>query len=399
MVRYFRSDKLSKRAAAYHPGAGVYRSSYKNAMRLTRTETNMAYRTADHLRWQQMNFVIGIEIRTSNHHPAPDICDDLKGRYPKDFKFVGWHPQCRCHAVPILSDLDEMIEWGKQVVAGEADIDSYQPEQISELPTCFRNWVATNEERVRNASSMPYFLKDNQKYLSANNNPNNIYTNTYIAAMKNAGIVFDESTFKNAIKNNPFNNLNIIELNNEINSILTMHNISTTACRIRAEENQLYVSWHGIDFALERKFFINNQGEKCVDHAYFKLPRLLQGQGISKLLTRTMYRQYKQIGVKRIEIYANVDVGGYCWARYGFCAKSRADVVGALNYSSLTTEQEEIVIAIIDKHFEQTNAPFPMNKIAELSFGKSALLGGAWEGVLDLKDIRQAGNFERYLFS
>ena len=21
-----------------------------------------------------------------------DICDDLKGRYPKDFKFTGWHP-------------------------------------------------------------------------------------------------------------------------------------------------------------------------------------------------------------------------------------------------------------------------------------------------------------------
>jgi len=134
-------------------------------MRLTRTETNMAYRTADHLRWKQMDFVVGIEIRTSNHHPAPDICDDLKGKYPKDFKFVGWHPQCRCHAVPILSDLDEMIEWGKQVLAGEADIDSYHPEQITELPSGFRNWVMKNEERIKGASSMPYFLRDNRAYL------------------------------------------------------------------------------------------------------------------------------------------------------------------------------------------------------------------------------------------
>ena len=35
---------LSSRAKAYHPGRGVYRSSYKNAMRLAGTETNMAYR-------------------------------------------------------------------------------------------------------------------------------------------------------------------------------------------------------------------------------------------------------------------------------------------------------------------------------------------------------------------
>ena len=40
--------RLSKAAKAYHPGRGVYRSSYRNALRLTATENNMAYRTADH---------------------------------------------------------------------------------------------------------------------------------------------------------------------------------------------------------------------------------------------------------------------------------------------------------------------------------------------------------------
>ena len=54
--------RLSQNAKNYHPGQGVYRSAYRNALRLTATETNMAYRTADHLRWQQMNFVTGIEI-------------------------------------------------------------------------------------------------------------------------------------------------------------------------------------------------------------------------------------------------------------------------------------------------------------------------------------------------
>ena len=54
--------QLSKRAAAFHPGQGVYRSSFKNTRRLAATETNIAYRTADYTRWQDLDFVVGIEI-------------------------------------------------------------------------------------------------------------------------------------------------------------------------------------------------------------------------------------------------------------------------------------------------------------------------------------------------
>ena len=59
---------LSKNAADFHPGRGVYRSSYMNARRLAATEANIAYRTADHERWKQMDFVVGIEIHLSNNH-------------------------------------------------------------------------------------------------------------------------------------------------------------------------------------------------------------------------------------------------------------------------------------------------------------------------------------------
>ena len=56
---------LSKAAKSYHPGEGIYRSSYKNALRLARTEINMAYRTADHTRWQQLDFIVGFEVKRS----------------------------------------------------------------------------------------------------------------------------------------------------------------------------------------------------------------------------------------------------------------------------------------------------------------------------------------------
>ena len=97
---------LSKAAKAFHPGQGVYRSSYKNAMRLTRSEINMAYRESDYQRWQALDFVVGFEIMRSNHEPLCkcSTCEKLVGRYPKTFKFVGWHPQCMCFAIPIMED-------------------------------------------------------------------------------------------------------------------------------------------------------------------------------------------------------------------------------------------------------------------------------------------------------
>jgi hypothetical protein len=56
--------QLSTAAKEFHPGQGVYRSSYKNAMRLARTETNMAYRTADHERIQQFDLKYGYRTIT-----------------------------------------------------------------------------------------------------------------------------------------------------------------------------------------------------------------------------------------------------------------------------------------------------------------------------------------------
>lgn len=155
--------RLSKAAAAYHPGRGVYRSSYKNALRMTATENNMAYRTADHTRWQALPFVLGIEVRISNNHPIPDICDELAGRYPVEFKFTGWHPWCRCYAVSILAKQEEMDAYTKALIAGE-DVSDWQfTGKVDEMPTEFTKWMKDNESRIAKTKSMPYFIKDNFK--------------------------------------------------------------------------------------------------------------------------------------------------------------------------------------------------------------------------------------------
>jgi hypothetical protein len=79
--------QLSKRAATFHPGQRLP-FFIQDARRLAATETNIAYRTADYTRWQDLDFVVGIEIKLSNNHTLNgiafrDICDELKGLYPK----------------------------------------------------------------------------------------------------------------------------------------------------------------------------------------------------------------------------------------------------------------------------------------------------------------------------
>lgn len=162
--------KLSKRAAAYHPGRGEYRSSYKNAMRLARTETNMAYRAADCERWNDIPFVVGMEVKRSNHPFACSVCEALAGKYPKDFKFVGWHPQCRCYIVPILADEKDRMAYHRAVLNGE-DVEGWKFEgEIAEPHAGFQKWMNDNSERVEKArerGTLPYWVKDNEKYVEA----------------------------------------------------------------------------------------------------------------------------------------------------------------------------------------------------------------------------------------
>jgi hypothetical protein len=155
---------LSANARNYSPGQGVYRSSYKNALRLSRTENNDAYRTADFERWQTLPFVTGIEVRLSNYHPKFDICDSLVGKYPKDFKFRGWHTQCLCHAVPIMMS-DAEYEKYEDKILGLGTLDERTIKRTVGIPTRASNYIQQNAERINGWKNTPYFVRDNPRYL------------------------------------------------------------------------------------------------------------------------------------------------------------------------------------------------------------------------------------------
>jgi hypothetical protein len=151
---------LSQAARNYHPGQGVYRSSFQNSIRLTGTETNMAYRSSDWTRWQTMPFVIGIEIKLSKNHPRYDICDVVQGRYPKTFKWMGWHPRCICYQVPVMMNENQYDRFEDDILAGRP-IETNVPGQITDPPKGFFDWLKKHGEQMKNWKNEPYWMRDN----------------------------------------------------------------------------------------------------------------------------------------------------------------------------------------------------------------------------------------------
>lgn len=148
-------------------GMGVYRSARKNALRVARTEINAAYHKARNERWQNEPFVIGQYIHVSPQHNIDDICNDLEGRYPKDYVWIPWHPQCICTSDPITIQGEEKKEFYKRLMAGE-DMSNYvSPFAVLTMPEKYNQYIKDNSEAILKAGmrgKLAWHLQDNTKY-------------------------------------------------------------------------------------------------------------------------------------------------------------------------------------------------------------------------------------------
>lgn len=421
--------RLSESAANYHPGQGVYRSSYMNARRLAATETNIAYNTADYERNQELDFILGIEVHLSNNHtclnakgiPVPfhDICDDLKGRYPKDFKFTGWHPFCRCYATAILPTQEEMINY-----LAEMDENGDSPYEFSgrvtDIPQQMTDWLEENEERVLRAKSLPYFITDNPRisiseqmsskidYTLLRNDLQNLERNvmpdTYAVPTRTLDeIVGKEWTVENfsgePLEQSLASQFDLVGFKKGTASVLSPYGITinTAEARVYPDSILFGMSSKGEAFNIVRSLEKTDAGIMA-HHLMFTLPEEVQGNGISKEITRLLYAEYKKTGVTRIELDANKQIGGYCWAKFGFYAQDKE----AAKYVLISREQHphfQDARDIIEDFYKgkKESAPFPMKLISDTPWGKDFLMGTSWHGVLDFKNPAQVEIFEKYL--
>jgi len=153
---------------------------------------------------------------------------------------------------------------------------------------------------------------------------------------------------------------------------------------------------------LQRTFKKLRTGELVAYHDEFSMNQVYQKRGFSKKILKKLFDEYKKMGVDEVKLCANMTIGGYCWAKYGFM--THIDNIhpileeGIFN-KSITKEQKEEIIDLVLKEsiIKDGSRLFPMNLIAELPYGKNLLKGSSWQGVMDLHDKRQMSIFNDYL--
>lgn len=356
------------------------------SMRLARTEINMAYRTAEYERWQQLDFILGFEVKLSKSHPAPDICDDFQGQYPKDFKFVGWHPNCMCYVVPIVMS-DEQY-YGPD--------NARQRGMIVGTPKGFLDYLIKNDKKVRGWNSLPYYIKDNEKYMP------------FVMNDEKAKILI--SLDFNKIDPTKYNSsamrgFDIVRLDRELEKEFDRHEIRIYRKGVSVFENgNTYLQYYGEQkngeiFELKRSFIKNDKNDIQVYHDYIEMPKAVQGKGLGKSILSEFYREYKRIGVKYLSLKANIDIGGYAWARYGFSASIK-DVEEILMQSKTAQVSSKEKALSVYRQWREKNPNedyFPMNLIAREKYGKKLLMGTHWNGILDLTDKNVTNYFEKYI--
>lgn len=157
----------------------------------------------------------------------------------------------------------------------------------------------------------------------------------------------------------------------------------------------------------------HKDGTLEVHHDLLELPRGVQGQGVGKELLRQELEDYQRIGVDQVSLLANIDVGGYAWAKYGFTLDPDMDAYRLRAALETNMEKKDVddvlrrrVRGIIDQHIvddEENLDPRVIWKIADLTGpngekqGADVLLGADWDGVLNLKDPETMARVKKYL--
>lgn len=162
---------LAQQSGIVNPGAGRYRSSFRNVARLARNEIAQAYRESLLTRFRQMDFIVAFDIMRGSNYPCK-ACEALKGRYPRSFTWNKWHVFCLCMCVPVYKTKDEIEEDNRRIILGldPLPIES-SVNYISRPPSNFYSHINENYGPLsRDYNNPPYFIRDNSQFIEQTNN-------------------------------------------------------------------------------------------------------------------------------------------------------------------------------------------------------------------------------------
>ena len=193
---------------------------------------------------------------------------------------------------------------------------------------------------------------------------------------------------------------NLKELEDNIRVSLMEHGMDPKFNRsLFIRRNEVMLEFKNEQFAMTRTFSFQGK-DLVVDHDLFKVNEAFQGHGVSKAIFKDLYKQYQAVDIKIINVHANINVGGYTWARYGATTRYD-DVLYTLLENNKRKPWYKQAKGIFDNFREQYGEfePFPMSLWADSSFGREMLLNSDWGGQFILTNGITRTRFEEYLTS
>jgi hypothetical protein len=194
------------------------------------------------------------------------------------------------------------------------------------------------------------------------------------------------------------------------------NNVTFTMSASMNGDNELSVSYRGSDGTRITREFKKRNRDLTVYHAFFEAGST--GEGSGRHLFRTSMGVYKALGVKEVGVTANIDVGGYAWARFGYLPRSWDSIRATLRYNvdqlergqrsvltrgqyrtmdRLSAEHATKIRRMLENESPETLWAIADMKIGERSVGKELLLGTHWSGVMKLSHAPTMLRFAKYV--
>lgn len=205
----------------------------------------------------------------------------------------------------------------------------------------------------------------------------------------------------------------------------------------KAKINGKIVGHDGGITTFTRAFNMDSSRGRLVDHEYFKVHSGNQKADLGKKLSKQFLSLYDHMEIDVISIHANIDVGGYAWARYGFIPEAHSwpdltsDIVrrwkqvrdnGRSSFPAAVEVFAPEEIAKLDAFFEsvgKSKNPLDVRKVAALkqtltkpeydpatgnyskikesTIGKEILLGTDWYGKITLTKSDDYTIYRKYI--
>lgn len=129
--------------------------------------------------------------------------------------------------------------------------------------------------------------------------------------------------------------------------------------------------------------------DAIIEHNVFGLDESQQGKGFGSAFYQHNEKAYSKMGIKKIELQANMGVGGYAWARMGVNFKDTREAANIYErFANTWTEQyPNTKPPILTNSWDIAAAKGPDGR----RIGKEAMMGSDWEGYKSL-DSKSTGN-------